>query len=101
MAEWPRQPTTERRDWPAVDIVAEWLKLNQLAESAFPGPRPQAHLVFFLLRRCSFCDDDIQILEAGYLPDMVTFTPDGRRILTANEGEPVSRHTHSGRVDFQ
>lgn len=30
----------------------------------------------------------LAMLEAGCQPDMVTFTPDGSRILVANEGEP-------------
>ncbi|RAU96538.1 choice-of-anchor I family protein [Paenibacillus sp. YN15] len=32
--------------------------------------------------------DLVEQFEAGYLPDMVTFTPDGMKILAANEGEP-------------
>jgi hypothetical protein len=30
----------------------------------------------------------IESVEVGRLPDMVTFTPDGKKILVANEGEP-------------
>ncbi|PWR23904.1 choice-of-anchor I family protein [Zavarzinia compransoris] len=40
----------------------------------------------------------LKTFAAGALPDMVTFSPDGTKILTANEGEPVAAGNPKGSV---
>ena len=45
---------------------------------------------------CVFFDTEGRFLNAvrvGALPDMLTFTPDGRKVLVANEAEPSDNYT--------
>jgi hypothetical protein len=62
----------------------------------FPGDNTKKGSVY-LYESTSALGDPV-IVEAGYLPDMVTFTPDGRRILVANEGERVGTVDPAGSV---
>lgn len=38
-------------------------------------------------------DIAVEIVQVGAVPDMITFTPDGEKILVANEGEPNDEYT--------
>src|SRR6056297_305148 len=42
----------------------------------------------------------LNTVEVGILPDMLTFTPDGNKILVANEGEPVDGTDPLGSVSI-
>ena len=65
-----------------INSVAIHDGLVALAIEADPTQNPGA---------AAFFDTDGQLLasvQVGALPDMITFTPDGNKVLVANEGEP-------------
>lgn len=37
---------------------------------------------------------EVKVINVGALPDMITYSPDGKLILTANEGEPDATYTN-------
>ena len=64
---------------------------NGLLAAAIESSNKQANgkLVIFNTKTL----DEVKVIEVGALPDMVTFTKDGKYILTANEGEPNDTYT--------
>ena len=68
-----------------INSVAVHEGLVALAIEASPKTAP-GRVAFFRASTLEF----LSSVVVGALPDMVTFTPDGRRLLVANEGEPNS-----------
>ena len=62
--------------------------LVAIAVEASPKQNPGS-VVFFDLN-----GDYVYQVTAGALPDMLTFTPDGMKLLVANEGEPSDDYTN-------
>jgi hypothetical protein len=63
---------------------------NGLVACAIEGANPQASgSVVFFDQSGTF----LKQVTVGAMPDMVTFSPDGRYVITANEGEPNAAYT--------
>lgn len=67
-----------------VNSVAVKNGLLAIAVEAFSKTDNGSVLVY----ETSNLSNPIQVIPVGALPDMVTFSPNGRYIMTANEGEP-------------
>ncbi|MGH1519163.1 choice-of-anchor I family protein [Chryseobacterium sp. JK1] len=63
---------------------------NGIIAAASPNANPQQNgsVVFFDIN-----GNFLKQVTVGALPDMVTFSPDGTKVVTANEGEPNDAYT--------
>ncbi|NIF04357.1 T9SS type A sorting domain-containing protein [Chryseobacterium sp. Tr-659] len=63
---------------------------NGIIAAASPNTNPQLNgsVVFFDIN-----GNFLKQVTVGALPDMITFTPDGTKVVTANEGEPNDAYT--------
>lgn len=63
---------------------------NGIIAAASPNANPQQNgsVVFFDIN-----GNFLKQVTVGALPDMVAFTPDGTKVITANEGEPNDAYT--------
>ncbi|ASW76221.1 alkaline phosphatase [Chryseobacterium piperi] len=63
---------------------------NEILAVASPNTNPQQNgsVIFFDIN-----GNFLKQVTVGALPDMITFTPDGTKVITANEGEPNDAYT--------
>jgi hypothetical protein len=63
---------------------------NGIVAAASPNSNPQQNgsVVFFDIN-----GNFLKQVTVGALPDMITFSPDGTKVMTANEGEPNDAYT--------
>lgn len=64
---------------------------NGLLAIALDGTDKQKNGEVVILKTSNL--EEVKKVTVGAMPDMVTFTPDGNYILTANEGEPNETYT--------
>jgi 2',3'-cyclic-nucleotide 2'-phosphodiesterase (5'-nucleotidase family)/DNA-binding beta-propeller fold protein YncE len=75
----------------AVNSVAARDGVVAIAIEAVPKTDPGKVLVLDVtFTGGTFAATERYVAEVGALPDMITFSPDGTKLLTANEGEPNS-----------
>ncbi|MBC6698419.1 choice-of-anchor I family protein [Hymenobacter sp. BT190] len=63
---------------------------NGIVACAIEGTDPQQNGKVVFLNQDGVL---LQQVAVGAMPDMITFTPDGRTVLTANEGEPKADYS--------
>jgi hypothetical protein len=67
-------------------VVAVAYAVQNAPTSAQPNAQQAGRVSFYNAADGAFLNS----VEVGFLPDMLTFTPDGTKVLVANEGEPNS-----------
>ena len=83
----------------SIDITPYGGNLNSVASKngllavAVEGDEKTTDLGSILVFNTSNLTTPIINVKAGFLPDMVTFSPDGKYIISANEGEPNDENT--------
>lgn len=64
---------------------------NGLLAIALNGTTPQSNGDIIVLKTATL--EEVKRITVGAMPDMVTFSPDGNYIISANEGEPNDAYT--------